>query len=105
MKKSIITPEIHALGRYGFGTEKEDGVTVAGGSSAKSFDYWLGRDFEFETAPRYGAAAGVTFTIITAKGIAPYVKVTDSFMSLVAEPAHLDGRIRNVEAITFGCTF
>lgn len=105
MKKSIITPEIHALGRYGFGTDKEDGVTVAGGSSAKSFDYWLGRDFEFETAPRYGAAAGVTFTIITAKGIAPYVKVTDSFMSLVAEPAHLDGRIRNVAAITFGCTF
>lgn len=102
--KSILTPELHALAHVGFGTDKEDGVYAnISGSKLKSFDVWLGRQFEYETAMRAGAELAVTWTMKIRKANF-YVRASDRYMTMFAEPEHLVGRMRNVALLTIGCT-
>ena len=93
-------------GLAGFGTDKEDGSYASGTTSGlKSFDNYLGRYFEFKTAPRAGASFGLTFARRIKGGFEPYLKLSDSFLSLLAEPEYLQGRTRNVAALSVGCNF
>lgn len=104
--RNIFTPELHAQGHFGSGTAKADGQYAAGTSKTlKSFDYWLGRQFEFETALRAGAAIGFTYQRVFSRNFAPYVKVMDSFMTMFADAEYLTGKTRNVATLTVGCTF
>jgi hypothetical protein len=102
--KSILTPELHVLAHAGFGTDKEDGAYAnISGSKLKSFDVWLGRQFEYETAMRAGAELAVTWTMKIRKANF-YVRASDRYMTMFAEPEHLGGRMRNVALLTIGCT-
>ena len=102
--KSLLTPELHALAHMGFGTDKEDGkLANSSSSSLKSFDVWLGRQFEYETAMRAGAEIALTWTMKIRK-VSFYVKASDRYMTMFAEPEHLGGRMRNVALLTIGCT-
>lgn len=106
MDRNILTAELHALGHFGFGVDKEDGQYAAGASSVlKSFDYWLNRQFEYDTAVRGGAAVGLSYTRVSSGRLTPYVKLMDSFMTMFADPEYLDGKIRNIATLTVGCTF
>ena len=54
--KSYLIPELHVLAHTGFGVDKEDGAYASTtGSKIKSFDVWLGKQFEYDTATRAGA--------------------------------------------------
>ncbi len=103
--KSLFTPELHVLAHTGFGTPKEDGAYAnSSGSNLKSFDVWLNRQFEYETAMRAGAELALTWTMKIRKANL-YVKASDRFMTMLSAPEYLGGRYRNVAQVTVGCTF
>ena len=92
--------------RCGFGTPKDDGAyATTSGSTLRSFDNYLFRQFEYDTAPAAGAGLSFAYTRIISDKFAPYVKVSDSFSALLAVPQYLSGRIRNVAMITLGLSF
>lgn len=101
----IVDGSLH--GRAGGGVPKEDGTLASSSSTTlKSFDYYLERHFEYETAPRAGASAAVTFAHIFGKGaMEPYVRISDNFTTLVKKAEYLDGQTRNVASIAIGCNF
>ncbi len=89
----------------GLGTPKQDGYTAGGASKLKSFDDYLNRQFEFDTAARAGAGIEFSYTWTEFSGIAPYIKLSEQFQSLLDEPEYLGGRFRNVAMLTVGCSF
>ena len=92
--------------RCGFGTPKDDGAyATTSGSTLRSFDNYLFRQFEYDTAPAAGAGLSFAYTRIISDKFAPYVKVSDTFSALLAVPQYLSGRIRNVAMITLGLSF
>ncbi|MBQ7195165.1 MAG: hypothetical protein IJS07_05985 [Bacteroidales bacterium] len=93
-------------GYSGFGTKKDDGAYASTTStSIVSFDSYLDRQFEFETAARAGVGVELTYTRIISQKFAPYVKISDNFLSLLSKPEYLDGATRNVALLTLGCNF
>lgn len=104
--KNALTVDISAYGQAGYGTKKEDGAYASTTStSLRSFDLYLDRHYEFETAPRARVSLAVTYTIASWKSITPWVKVSDTFTSLLKAPEYLDGASRNIATITLGCNF
>ena len=90
----------------GWGLEKEDGMLASSSSTnLKSFDNYLGRQFEYETATRLGGVCSFTFARMVKGAFEPYLKLSDRFVSLLAEPQHLQGRFRNEATLTLGCNF
>lgn len=89
----------------GFGLAKEDGAYGPGSSKMKSFDDWLNRQFEYNTAGRSGSSFAFTYTRILSKSLAVYACFSDSFISLWTKPEYLDGRIRNLATLKIGCNF
>ncbi len=89
----------------GGGTPKNDTSLGSGTSKAKSFDDYLNRQFEYETAPRAGLALGCTYTRIFSEKFSAYVRLQDGLTALLTAPQYLDGRMRNVATLTVGCTF
>ncbi len=98
----IVADVLFAMGG---GNPADDGTYTGGTSKVKSFDLWLNRQFEFDTAMRAGASLSVVWTWLGFKKLAPYIKVSDSFLSLFAAPEYLDGRFRNVASVSMGCNF
>ena len=104
--KNALTVDISAYGQAGYGTKKEDGAyATTTSTSLRSFDLYLDKHYEFETAPRAKASLAVTYTIASWKSITPWVKVSDTFTSLLKAPEFLDGATRNTATITLGCNF
>ncbi len=90
----------------GAGNDKVDGsYSSEGASKLRSFDDWLFRQFEYDTASRVGAELSFTWTSLRPKRLAPYVKVSDRFVSLLSEPQYLGGRTRNVASLSLGINF
>ncbi|MBP5505972.1 MAG: hypothetical protein J6X89_07720 [Bacteroidales bacterium] len=100
---------LDAAGRYAFGqgTKKRDGTYVEGITSGalRSFDNYLDKHFEFETAPRTGASLALTYTRLIGQSFAPWIKVEDSFTTLLSAPEFLTGKTRNIITVSVGCTF
>ena len=104
--KSVFSLDLGAGFRTGFGTPKEDGSYAStSGSNLKSFDNYLYRQFEFDTASAAGGSLGFTYTYLFSDRFALYIKLSDDFSALLAEPQYLGGRIRNVALATVGCNF
>ena len=104
--RSIFTFGLNALFRAGFGTPNDDGSLVPASTSGHiSFDNYLLRQFEYDTATAAGAGAEFRYTYIFSPRFAPYVRVSDDFSALLQAPQYLDGRFRNVALITLGCSF
>ena len=74
-------------------------------TTLRSFDTYLDKDFEFDTATRAGARVALKFEKDINGHLAPYIIISDSFLSLLTEPEYLDGRTRNVALLTLGCSF
>jgi hypothetical protein len=103
--KSRLTAELHALFGGGFGTPKEDEMTPGVASTLKSFDNYLYRQYEYETALRAGATAALTWALPARGKMAPYVRLSDQYLHLLAAPEYLEGAGRNVAAVCIGCHF
>ena len=89
----------------GWGDPKRDGSYSEGSSKLKSFDDWMYRQFEYDTAARAGAGITFAWTSLRPRRLAPYLKLTDRFVSLLSEPQYLQGRFRNEACIVLGCNF
>ena len=101
-----IIPTITGFYQTGWGVKKADGSYVETTSSRlKSFDYWLDRKYEFDTAARAGGCLSVTVAKTLSDKFEAYVKLSDSYTSLLAAPEFLSGRTRNIAEITIGCNF
>lgn len=104
--KSVYSIDASLDFRAGTGNPRGDGIYASSsGSSLISFDSYLDRQFEYDTAPAVGAGLGFTYTRRFSDKFAPYIKLTDGFSALVSVPQHLGGRFRNVALITVGCSF
>ena len=98
--------DLAAVFHTGWGVEKEDGMLASSTSTnLKSFDNYLSRQFEYETATRLGGVVSFTFARPVNGGFEPYLKLSDRFVSLLAEPQYLTGRFRNEATLTLGCNF
>ena len=104
--RSVFTVGIDGVFRTGFGTAKEDGsYAPASASGLLSFDNYLNRQFEYDTASAAGCGLSFTYTRLVSPRFVPYVRLSDSFSALLQAPRYLDGRSRNVALITLGCSF
>ena len=100
-----IIPSIIGLFQMGWGVKKADGTYVETTSTRlKSFDYWLDRKYEYDTAARAGGCLSVTFAKSFEK-FEIYLKISDTLTSLLAQPEFLAGRTRNIAQLTIGCNF
>lgn len=106
IRKSLLTVELHALAGGGFGTPKKDDASASAASSnLKSFDSYLYRQFEFDTAMRAGGEIGLTYTLFVWKKLVPYVKISDRYITLLSAPEYLSGASRNAALVSIGCNF
>lgn len=104
--KSSFILDLAAEFNTGWGVEKEDGMLASSTSTnLKSFDNYLSRQFEYETATHLGGIISFTFARTMKGGFEPYLKLTDRFVSLLSEPQYLQGRFRNEACIVLGCNF
>ena len=102
----IITADIAAIGHAGYGTKKEDGAYAnTTSTSLRSFDIYLDRHYEFETAPRAGFDASLTATAMPGNMISPYVRFGFGFISLLSAPEFLDDKPTGCATLTLGCNF
>ena len=103
---SNVSVEAHAMAGGGFGNPAQDGTLASASSTAiRSFDDYLYRQFEYDTAKRAGACLSVKYTMPAGRGFTPYVGVSDSYTTLLSAPEFLDGASRNTATITLGCNF
>ena len=104
--RNILNVAAHGLFHTGFGVDKEDGQYAAGTSKLiKSFDMWLGPQYEYETASRAGGLLSVEWVPVLKAAVTPYVRISDSFMTLFEEPVYLKGSTRNIASIAVGISF
>lgn len=95
-----------AMFATGSGIAKEDGSFAPGATtSIKSFDSYLYRQFEFDTATRAGAGLELRYTKRFRSSAAAFISVSDSFTTLLADPEYLGGKTRNIACIGIGCNF
>ena len=103
--RSILNLGAHGLYHTGTGVDKEDGLyTPATSSVIRSFDMWLGPQFEYDTASRAGGLLSVEWQLALDK-VSPYVRVSDAYTTLLQEPVFLKGKTRNVASVTVGIVF
>lgn len=104
--KDLFTFGLEGCFLTGFGTAKEDGLLAGSSSGAPlSFDTYLNRDFEYRTSARAGAELSFRYTRLFSDRTGGYIEINDSFKSLLKEPEYLNCRLKNILAITIGCTF
>ena len=90
---------------WGTGDPKTDSSLSEGSTKLKSFDDWLYRQYEYDTAARAGGSLSFTWSLLRFGRIVPYLKLSDRFVSLLSEPEYLQGRTRNEAALTLGINF
>ena len=100
------TAGLSAQFRTGWGVDKKDGSYVEGATSKlKSFDSYLNRQFEYDTASRAGGTISFTVARRFTDSLEGYVKLSDSYVRLLSAPQYLMGNFRNLASITIGCNF
>ena len=90
---------------WGTGDPKTDSSLSEGSTKLKSFDDWLYRQYEYDTAARAGGSLSFTWSLLRFGRLVPYLKLSDRFVSLLSEPEYLQGRTRNEAALTLGINF
>jgi len=104
--KMSYIPAISGMFQTGWGVAKKDGSYVdTGATKLKSFDNYLNRQYEFETATRAGGTLSFTLSRNFSDKAEGYIKIYDSMVSLIYLPTYLSGRIRNIAGISVGCNF
>lgn len=103
--RSVLGIGASAAFATGGGNPRADGKYAGGETKAKSFDDYLNRQFEYDTAPRAGAGINLKYSWTAFSGPAPYIRVSDSFTTLLSAPEYLDGRFVNIVSVALGCSF
>lgn len=104
--KSIFSLGFSAGFRTGFGNPRNDGSYAStSATSLQSFDDYLDRQFEYDTASAVSAGLAFKYTYRIDERFAPYAQLSDDFSTLTAAPKYLGGRVRNIALITLGVSF
>lgn len=91
--------------RTGTGTMFSDSMSASSTVKLVYRDDLLGKQFEYDTASAVGAGLNFRFTRFLRQGSSVYLRLSDSFMSLLSGPVYLESRSRNVASLAFGCSF
>ena len=105
LRSSFLAVKISGLYAGGAGASVVDGSYGGGTSKTISFDDWLYRQQEYDTASRAGASLEAEWTWLGGKKVSPFIRISDSFLYLLKKPAYLEGRYRNSAFISVGCNF
>lgn len=100
--KSLLTVEMHALAGGGMGTPKEDEIVPGASTTLKSFDNYLFKQYEFETAWRAGGQLALTWTCPMGWKCVPYIRLSEQYIHLMAAPQYLEGASRNTAMLSIG---
>ena len=104
--RALWTLELHGLAAGGLESYRKDSRDPSAISTAiKSFDTWLNRQTEYETAFRAGGGIALEYSLLQWKSCVPYIRFSESFLILTSAPQYLAGRWRNVARISVGCHF
>jgi hypothetical protein len=104
--RNLFTLGFGACFLTGSGNPKTDGILASSSSSAPlSMDLYLYRDYEYRTSTHAGAELSFRYTRLFSDRAGGYIEISDKFKSLLKEPEYLNCRLRNILAITIGCTF
>lgn len=103
--KNIYSAEASASFLMGFGEPRKDSMAGGATTTYRSFDDYSDRQFEYETAGRMGIGIALKYSRILSGRFIPYVKLSDSFTTLLSAPKYLEGAGRNVAAVCIGCNF
>lgn len=104
--QALWTLELHGLAAGGFGNYREDNNDPSAVSTTiKSFDTWLDRQAEYETAFRTGGGIALEYSLFHWKAAVPYIRISNNFLFLTSTPQYLAGRWRNVTMFSVGCHF
>lgn len=104
--KGLVSPAVSGMFFTGFGEAAKDGAaTTAKSKTLKSFDVWMNRQFEYDTATRAGGMLAITYTRFVSSRLTLYFTASDSYVSMLQAPAYLPGQSRNVALLTIGCNF
>lgn len=90
---------------YGGGVPKEDGMMIPATDRLISFDYYLDRQFEYDTASRAGVGLRFGFSWRVSDKLVPYVFLSDHYTTLLAAPVSLSGRFVNRAQLSLGIHF
>lgn len=101
-----LTIELHALAVGGFGNAAEDSASASATSTTiRSFDSYMNRQFEYDTALRAGGRLSATCQLPAIGKTSPYVRISEQYVHLLKTPQYLEGSGRNMALIGLGLTF
>lgn len=101
-----LTLELHALAEGGFGNAAIDSADASATSTTiRSFDSYMNRQFEYDTALRAGGRLAATYELPKIGNTSPYVLISEQYIHLLQAPQYLEGSGRNVALIGLGLTF
>lgn len=103
--KSLVNVGVHGLYHAGSVKFEDAKYTEATSSVIRNFNVWSDPQTEYETAARAGGIVSLEWIPILKKAVTPYVRVSDTYMTLLKEPTFLKGKTRNVASITVGVVF
>lgn len=104
--QALWTLELHGLaagGLEGYREDRSDPAAVS--TTIKSFDTWMNRQTEYETAFRAGGGIALEYSLLQWKSCVLYFRFSETFLILTSAPQYLAGRWRNVAKISVGCHF
>ena len=109
-EKSLINVGLHGLYHNGYCKMSDGKYTEASSSVIRIFDNWAGPQTEFETSARGGGLVSVEWIPILDKAVTPYVRVSDSYMTLsymtlFQQPVYMKDKTRNVASVAVGIVF
>ena len=105
-EKDLLSPYVCASFFTGAGEKAKDGAaTTAKPKNLKSFDTWMDKQYEYDTAARAGASLAITYTRFVSGNLSVYLTASDNFITMLSEPEFLTGRTRNLAVLTIGCNF
>lgn len=101
-----LTLELHALAEGGFGNAAIDSADASATSTTiRSFDSYMNKQFEYDTALRAGGRLAATYELPRIGNTSPYVRISEQYIHLLHAPQYLEGSGRNVALIGIGLTF
>ena len=104
-EKSLVNVGVHGMYHAGFAKFADAKYTEATSSVIRTFDVWSGPQTEYDTAARAGGLVSVEWIPILKKAMTPYVRISDSYMTLLKDPTYLKGKTRNVASLSVGIVF
>ena len=103
--KSVVNVGLHGLYHTG-SCQFEDGKNANATSPViRTFNVWADPQAEFDAAARAGGLVSLEWIPVLKAAVTPYVRISDSYMTLLQDPTYLKGKTRNIASVSVGIVF